>query len=83
MEALVRRNDTLQEGLLLRGRYDLVTAVREALVARELLAQKLNEGCEGQRLVLVEVEELRREERVVVRDGRPIERVDDGRTWLG
>ena len=44
VEALVRGDDPLQEGLLLGGGHDLMPAIRESLVARELLTQQLDEG---------------------------------------
>ena len=44
VKALLRADDPLQECFLLRGRHDLVPAVGEALIARELLAEHLDEG---------------------------------------
>ena len=68
----------LQEGLLLGRGHDRVLAVGEALVAREVVAEGVDEGRQRQRLVLVEVEELPLEDRVVVLVLLLLEGVQDG-----
>ena len=68
----------LQEGLLLGRGHDRVLAVGEALVAREVVAEGVDEGRQRQRLVLVEVEELPVEDRVVVLVLLLLEGVQDG-----
>ena len=78
MEALRRRDDVLQEGLLLGCGHDLVLAVRVALILGEVCAEGLDELIERQLLVLIEVEELAFEDLVVVRVRPPAEHIVDG-----
>ena len=75
VEAGVRGQDVVQEGLLLVGRHDLVRALREALVARKVLAEHVNELLERPVGVLAQVEELALEDGIILRVRAQLERV--------
>ena len=69
MKAFLSGDDAPQEGLLLFGGHNLVRAVHLPLIARKVGAKDIDEVCERQSFVLVQIKKLALEDVVVVRVG--------------
>mmetsp|Transcript_42177 Transcript_42177/g.70384 ORF Transcript_42177/g.70384 Transcript_42177/m.70384 type:complete len:256 (-) Transcript_42177:2158-2925(-) len=78
VEALLPRDNAVQELFLLLGGDDLVVAVDESLVAGEVFTQDVDEFTQREGVVLVQIEELLLENGVVVRVRRPVQHVENG-----